>query len=160
MGSALIDFLITLIGLIFVGAIIFMAIDFISTDERFKKIGKFAVGGIIVILFLFAIKGVLFGGGGAGLITPLGMLYFAISVIVILVVWFIIDWFLGWVGGFFPPIGQFMAVIKFVVAACVLIAILVAAADLLVGGSSGAGHFFSNSRGEAPAQNRDLLGSR
>ena len=42
MGSALIDFLITLIGLVFIGAIIFMAIDFISTDDRFKKIGKFA----------------------------------------------------------------------------------------------------------------------
>ena len=51
MGSALIDFLITLIGLVFIGAIIFMAIDFISTDDRFKKIGKFAVGGILVILF-------------------------------------------------------------------------------------------------------------
>jgi hypothetical protein len=76
---------------------------------------------------------------------------------VILVVWFIINWFLGWVGGFFPPIGQFMDVIKFVVGALVLIAILVAAADLLLGGGNGMGHLFSgSSRGEAPAQNRDL----
>jgi hypothetical protein len=153
MGRALIDFLITLVGLIFVGAMIFMAIDFISTDERFKKIGKFAVGGIIVILFLFAIKGVLFGGGTA-MITPLAMLYFAIAVIVILVVWFLIDWFLGWAATFFPPIGQFMQVIKFVVGAVVLVAILISAADLLLGGGTGAGRIFSNM--EPPPQNRDL----
>jgi hypothetical protein len=152
MGAALVDFLITLVGLIFIGAMIFMAIDFISTDERFKKIAKFAVGGIIVILFLFAIKGVLFGGGGAALITPLAMLYFAIAVIVILMVWFLIDWFLGWAAGFFPPIGQFMAVIKFVVGALVLIAILVAAADLLIGGGRAFGSYHSS----PPAQDRDL----
>ena len=156
MGSALIDFLITLIGLVFIGAIIFMAIDFISTDDRFKKIGKFAVGGILVILFLLAIKGVLFGGGAAAILSPLGMVYFAISVIVILVVWFIINWFLGWVGGFFPPIGQFMDVIKFVVGALVLIAILIAAADLLLGGGSGMGRVFGSSRLEPPSQSRDL----
>ena len=106
MGSALIDFLITLIGLVFIGAIIFMAIDFISTDDRFKKIGKFAVGGILVILFLLAIKAVLFGGTAAAILSPLGMVYFAIAVIVILVVWYLINWFLDWAGGFFPPIGS------------------------------------------------------
>ena len=157
MGSALIDFLITLIGLVFIGAIIFMAIDFISTDDRFKKIGKFAVGGILVILFLLAIKGVLFGGGAAAILSPLGMVYFAISVIVILVVWFIINWFLGWVGGFFPPIGQFMQVIKFVVGAVVLIAILVAAADLLLGGGTILGSGLGRHSSLAPPQDRDLM---
>ena len=156
MGSALIDFLITLIGLVFIGAIIFMAIDFISTDDRFKKIGKFAVGGILVILFLLAIKAVLFGGTAAAILSPLGMVYFAIAVIVILVVWYLINWFLDWAGGFFPPIGQFMQVIKFVVGAVVLIAILVAAADLLLGGGAMLGSGFRHSSLEPPPQNRDL----
>ena len=157
MGSALIDFLITLIGLVFIGAIIFMAIDFISTDDRFKKIGKFAVGGILVILFLLAIKAVLFGGTAAAILSPLGMVYFAIAVIVILVVWYLINWFLDWAGGFFPPIGQFMQVIKFVVGAVVLIAILVAAADLLLGGGTILGSGLGRHSSLAPPQVRDLM---
>lgn len=141
-GSGLFDFLIDIVGLVIVGAMIFAALEFIATDARFKKIARLAVGGILVLLFLLAVKGVLFGGAGAAVMTPTGILYFAIAVIVILVVWFIIDLALSWCASVFPPISPFMGAIKFVVAALVLIAILVAAANMLLGGSmlGGVGH--------------------
>lgn len=154
MASSLMDFLIILVGLIIIGAMIFAAIEFIATDPRFKQISRFAVGGILVLLFLYAVKGVLFGGGGGtGLVTPLALLYFAIAVIVILVVWFLIDWALKWLAGVFPPLAPFMSVITFVISALVLIAILVAAADLLVGGGS---RIFTIGQQPIPRQDRDL----
>lgn len=138
MGAALMDFLIALVGLVFIGAIIFMAIDFVSTDPRFKQIAKFAVGAVLVIAFLLDIKAVFFGGGGgAEAITPMNLIYFAITVIVVLVVWYIIVLFLDWAATIFAPLAPFVTAIKFVVSAIVLIVLLGAAANLLFGISLG-----------------------
>lgn len=152
------NLLIALFGLFFIGGLIFMAIEYVATDERFKKIAKFAVGGVLVLLFLYDAVGVLTGSGGAVAITPVALLWFAISVICILLIWYIINWFLDKiVTSWFPAVGGFMEMIKFVIGVLVLLAILVAAADLLVGGG---GRIFNagTSRGDPPAQNRDLLG--
>lgn len=132
-GSGLFDFLIAIVELIIVGAIIFAGLDFILTDERFKKIARLAIGGVLVLAFLFAIKGVLFGGGGAFAISPIGILYFAIGVIVLLVVWYLISMALDFMATFFPPIGPFIVAIKFVVSAIMLIVLLLLAADLMFG---------------------------
>src|ERR1700689_2885744 len=132
-GSGLFDFLIAIVELIIVGAIIFAGLDFIVTDERFKKIARLAIGGVLVLAFLFAIKAVLFGGGGAFAISPVGILYFAIGVIVLLCVWYLINLALDFMATFFPPIGAFMVAIKFVVSAIMLIVLLLLAADLLFG---------------------------
>ena len=132
-GSGLMDFLIVVVGLFIVGAMIFAALEFIATDPRFKKIAQLAVGGVLVLAFLFAVKGVLFGGGGAAGITPSGLIQFAIGVIVLLVVWFIINAVLDWAAGWFPPLAAIMAIVKFVVAAIVLIVLLILAADMLFG---------------------------
>lgn len=132
-GSGLMDFLIVIVGLFIVGAMIFAALEFIATDPRFKKIAQLAVGGVLVLAFLFAIKGVLFGGAGAQVITPSGLIQFAIGVIVLLVVWFIINAVLDWAATWFAPLGPVMAIVKFVVAAIVLIVLLILAADMLFG---------------------------
>jgi len=132
-GSGLFDFVISLFELVIVGVIIFAGLDFIATDERFKKIAKLALGGVIVLAFLFAIKGVLFGGGGAFAITPVGILYFAIGLIILLVVWYLIIIALDAMVGFFPPLAPFMEAIKFVISAIMLIVLLLLAADLLFG---------------------------
>ena len=136
MGSALIDFLITLVGLIFIGAMIFMAIDFISTDERFKKIAKIAVGGVLVVLFMFAIRA-LFGGGGGGMnLTPLGFLLFAIGVILVLIVWYVIDALLGYIAASWAPfLAPVLGIIRFVLAGLMLVVILLIAANVLHIGS-------------------------
>jgi hypothetical protein len=137
-GSGLMDFLIEIIGLLIVGTMIFLAIDFISTDERFKKIGKLAVGGVLLLLFLIAVKGVLFGGGGTA-ISVAGLISFAIGVIVVLVVWFIITRVLGIFLGYMGLTGS-GDIIQFVIGALVLIVILILAANMLLGG--GSGNFF------------------
>jgi hypothetical protein len=146
-GSGLFDFLIVIVALIIIGAIIFAALEFIVTDERFKKIARLAIGGVIVLLLLYAIKGVLFGGGSGLAITPAGLITFAIGVIVLLVVWFLIVWALDWAGRMFPPLESFKEAIKFVVSAVMLIVLLLLAANLLFGASMGVGGY-SPFRGE------------
>ena len=131
-GAGLIDFLIALFGLIIIGAMVFLAIDFVTTDERFKKLAKLAVGGLLVIMFLLDVKAALFGGGRS-FITPMGLITFAIGVIVILVVWIIIDWVLPRVLDWFPPLKPAEAIIRIVISALVLIAILVVAANVFFG---------------------------
>jgi hypothetical protein len=133
-GSGLFDFLIEIVCLIIIGALIFTAIDFITADARFKKIAKLAVGGVLLLMFLVSVKGVLFGGGGAGAITVMGLIYFAIGVIVALVVWIIIDKVLPVLAGWFPPMAPALDIIRIVISAIILIVLLLMAANLLFGG--------------------------
>lgn len=139
-GSALMDFLIAVIGLCLVVYLIFLAIDYIAPDDRFRTIGRFAVGGVALIAFLVAIKGVLFGGGGTlGGVTPTGLIEFAIGLLVVLVVLFIIYY----VVDFLAP-DQFKVPIKYVVGAIALIAILIVAERALFGGGLGFSSFGHN----------------
>lgn len=134
-GSAFMDFVIVLAELIITGALIFAAIDFISTDARFKTIAKLAVGGLLTILFLFAVKGVFFGGGGGIAISPINFLYFAIGVILALVVWLILDRLIDKIG--WAPVAANKDILKFILGAVVLVAILGWAASSLFGVSLG-----------------------
>ena len=146
-GAGLWNFLITIVGLIIIGVVIFTAMDFVVTDERFKKIAKMAVGGVLVLALLYAIGGVLgFGGGGAA-ITPLGLIYFAVGVIVLLVVWYLITKCFDMAVGWFPPLGPLKDIIMFVVSAIMLIVLLLMAANLLFGAALGVGGY-SPFRGE------------
>lgn len=131
-GSALMDFLIAVVGLILVVGLIFLAIDYLAPDERFKKIARWAVGGVALIVFLVAIRGVLFGGGpGMGAFSPNGLIEFAIGLIVVLVVVFIIYAVIDFLAPTFAP------QIKYVVGAIALVAILVVAQRALFGGGLG-----------------------
>ncbi len=131
-GSGLMDFLIAVIGLCGIVYIVFMAIDFIAPDETFKKIARFAVGFVALIVFLIAIKGVLFGGGtGMAAFSAIGMIEFAIALIVLMVVIFIIYR----VVDFFAT--PFSVEIKYVIGAIALIALLVVAERALFGGGLG-----------------------
>jgi hypothetical protein len=130
-GSALMDFLIAVISLCGVVYLVFMAIDMIAPDERFKQLGRFAVGFVALISFLVAIKGVLFGGGGGLTFSAMGMIDFAISVIVLIVVVYIIYMVIDF---FATP---FTVQIKYVVGAIALIVILVVAEKALFGGGLG-----------------------
>jgi hypothetical protein len=132
-GLALFDFIISLIELFICGIIIFAGFDFIDTDERFKKIAKLALGGVIVIAFLFAIRGFFWGGAGAFAITPLSILFFAIGIIFLLVGWYLVLMALDAMVVFFPPLAGFKEALKFVLSAVVLVLMLLLAADLLFG---------------------------
>lgn len=131
MGSALIDFLVTVVVVVGVGALFFLMIDRTAPDATMNKIGKIAIGVVLACVVLLAVKGVLFGGGalvvGAG-----GIITFAIGAIVILVVLFLLDMLLTWLGG---NINATLAnAIKYVVFAIALIALLVLADRSFFGG--------------------------
>lgn len=131
-GSALMDFLIAVVGLCIIVYLIFLALDFIAPDERFKLIARYAVGGTALLVFLVAIKGVLFGGGGGMAITPVAIIEFAIGLIVVMVVLYIIYMVID----FMAP-GNLALPIKYVIGALALIAILVVAERALFGGGLG-----------------------
>ncbi len=135
-GAGLWNFFLTLVELVIVGAIIFAALEFIVTDERFKKIARLAIGGVLVLAFLFSVGAVFgFGGGGgaAFAISPVGLIFFAIGVIVLLVVWYLVLLGIDVIVRWFPPLAAWTDALKFVVSAGVLIVLLLLSADLLFG---------------------------
>lgn len=130
-GSALIDFVITLVVLVGTGALFFIAIDKAAPDPLMNKVGKIAVGVVIAVVLLLAIKGLLFGGG-ALVLSGGSIIGFAIGVIVILVLLFLVDFVLTWLGA---QIGEGVAgVIRYLVFAIALIALLILADRSFFGG--------------------------
>lgn len=134
-GSGLMDFLIAVVGLCIIVYLIFLALDYIAPDERFKLIGRYAVGGVALLVFLVAIKGVLFGGSGAGMaISPRAVIEFAIGLIVVMVVLYIIYMVIDRLAP-----AELAVPIKYVIGAIALVAILVVAEQALFGGGMGLG---------------------
>jgi len=129
-GSGLMSFLISMILLIATGFIFFLVID-----PTLNKIGKIAVGVVLLIVFLLAIQSVLFGGGASAHLEPSGFIWFCISVIAILVVMFIIAAVLDWLAANMGLGAPIVAIVKYVIFAVALIALLVAADQTLMGGS-------------------------
>lgn len=136
-GSALMDFLIAVVGLCIIVYLIFLALDYIAPDARFKQVGRYAVGGAALLVFLVAIKGVLFGGGGGVGATPVGVIEFAIGLIVVMVVLFVIYLAIDRIAP-----AELAVPVKYAIGAIALIAILILAERVLFGGGVG---FVSNS---------------
>jgi hypothetical protein len=131
-GAGLLEFIIAVICLCAIVGMTFFAIPYMSKDITFQKIAKFAVGTVGLLLFIAAVSKVLFGVGAAGLmITPSALLYFAIALLVIMVVVFIINWVIA----FFQV--PFTEPLQFVIGAVALIALLAFAASVLFGGGIG-----------------------
>jgi hypothetical protein len=122
-GSALIDFVITLVVLFGAGALFFVAIDRMSPDAFMNKIAKIAVGVVLTVVFLLAIRGLLFGGASAVAISGGGIIGFAIGLIVILVLLFLVDKALQFFAAYVS--GVLAEIIRYVVFAVALIALLV-----------------------------------
>lgn len=134
-GSGLLGFLITLIVLFAVGAIFFLTIDSVAKNALLAKIAKIVVGCLVLIAFIIAVAGVLgFGGGlSAG---PQGIVIFAVGVLVLIVVLYLVELFLGWLAsnmGLSPPVVE---AIRFVITAVAIIALIMVAGTALIGGGS------------------------
>lgn len=129
-GSALFDFLIALVVLGGAVMLFMYAIDGLSPTPLFTKIAKIAVGVAAVVALLVALKGVFFGGGGIA-ISPSGVIYFAIGIIVVLVVMYLAKLIVEY---FAAPWSE---PILFVIGAIALIALLYLAATALFGGPVG-----------------------
>lgn len=134
-GSGLVQFLVNVVALLAAGGIFFASIDKVAPDAFFARIAKIAIGALLLIAIILVIAAV-FGLAGGISISPLGVVWFAVAVIVAVVVLYIvnmvIDWIAGEAGG-----GAWVVPIKYVLGAIVLIGLLVAAANLLFGYSGG-----------------------
>ena len=83
-----------------------------------------------MLVFLVAIKGVLFGGGAAAMaVSPVGVIEFAIGLIVVMVVLFIIYMAIDRMAP-----AELAVPVKYVIGAIALIAILILAERVLFGG--------------------------
>src|SRR4029077_9138822 len=131
-GSALIDFVIALIVICGTGALFFLTIDRVAPDALLNKIAKIAIGIVLAVVILLAVKSLLFGGGGGPVVSAGGIIGFAIGVIVILVLLFLIDMVLKWLG---TQMGDWLiSIIRYLVFAVALIALLVLADRTLFSG--------------------------
>jgi hypothetical protein len=130
-GSGLVQFLINIIALLGAGAIFFVSIDRVAPDAFFARIAKIAIGVLLLIALIVTIAAV-FGLAGGVSVSPVGIVWFAIAVIIAVVVLYLIilvvDWITQNMGG--APWGP---VVKYVLGAVVLIGLLIAAANLLFG---------------------------
>ena len=96
--AGLVGFIVNLIALLAAGAIFFLSIDKVAPDAFFAKIAKIAIGALLLIALVVTVAGV-FGIGGGGLaVAPLGIIYFAIAVIVAVAVLYIINLVIDWIG--------------------------------------------------------------
>jgi len=131
-GGGLVQFLINIIALFAAGAIFFLSIDKIAPDPFFAKIAKIAIGCLLLIAFIVVIASVFGLAGGAVAISPTGIIWFAIAVIVAVVVLYVVNLIVDWLAANMG-LAPMADVIKYVLGAVVLIALLVAAANLLFG---------------------------
>src|SRR6202451_802989 len=144
-GSSLLGFIITSIVLFAVGAIFFLTIDTVAKNPFLAKIAKIVIGCLILIAFVLAIAGVLGFGGGVSA-SPESIVIFAVGVLVLIVVLYLVELFLGWLAanmGIGQPI---VDAIRFVITVVALIALILVAGSALIGG--GAGSSFFSFRGE------------
>ena len=135
-GSGLLGFLISLIVLFAVGAIFFLAIDRVAKDAFLAKIAKIVIGCLILIAFIIAIAGVLGFGGGGIAASPQAIVTFAVAVLVLVVVLYLIELFLGWLAANMGIGAPIVDAIRFVITVVALIALILVAGSALIGGSS------------------------
>jgi hypothetical protein len=137
-GSGLVQFVVNIIAILAAGGIFFVSIDKVAPDPFFAKIAKIAIGALLLIALVVTVAAV-FGFAGGVSVSPLGIVWFAVAVIIAVVVLYLInlvvDWIASQMGG-----GPWSVPVKYVLGAIVLIGLLVAAANLLFGYRMGSLH--------------------
>lgn len=130
-GSGLVQFVVNVIALLAAGGIFFISIDRVAPDAFFARVAKIAIGALLLIALVVTLAAV-FGLAGGVTVSPLGIVWFAIAVIVAVVILYIVNLIIDWIavnmGG-----GPWVTPVKYVLGAIVLIGLLVAAANMLFG---------------------------
>lgn len=131
--TGLVQFVVNLIALLAAGAIFFISIDRVAPDEFFAKIAKIAIGALLLIALVITVAGVFGLGAVSGVtVSALGIVWFAIAVIVAVAVLYIINIVLDWIGTHMGG-GSWMVPVKYILGVIVLVGLLVSAANLLFG---------------------------
>jgi hypothetical protein len=129
--NALFSLLITLIVLCAAGYMFFLVVDKAAPDATMNKVAKIAVGTVFAVVIILAIKDALLGGGGAAASVG-GIISFAIGIIIILVVLYLLNMFIGFLASLVGA--QLAEVIRVIIFAIILIALLVLVDSTLMGG--------------------------
>lgn len=137
-GSGLVQFLINIVAILAAGGIFFASIDKVAPDEFFARIAKIAIGALLIIALIIAVAAI-FGFATSVTVSPVGVVWFAVAVIVAVVVLYIINLVIDWIAGQAGGSGWVIPV-KYILGAIVLIGLLIAAADLLFGVNIGGFH--------------------
>jgi hypothetical protein len=130
-GSGLVQFIVNIIALLAAGAIFFVSIDKVAVDAFFAKVAKIAIGALLLIALVIAVAAV-FGLAGGITISPVGVVWFAVAVIVAVVILYILNLVLDWIATQMGD-GVWVMPVKYVLGAIVLIGLLLAAANMLFG---------------------------
>lgn len=129
--SELVQFIINIIAILAAGGIFFLSIDKVAPDPFFAKVAKIAIGALLLIALVVTVAAV-FGLAAGIAVSALGIVYFAIAVIVAVVILYILDLIIDWIGGQMGG-GPWLVPVKYVLGAIVLIGLLIAAANMLFG---------------------------
>jgi hypothetical protein len=130
-GSGLVQFIVNIIAILAAGGIFFLSIDKVAPDPFFAKIAKIAIGALLLIALVVTVAAV-FGLAGGVTISPLGIIWFAVAVIVAVVILYIINLVIDWIAANMGG-GVWVTPVKYVLGTIVLIGLLIAAANLLFG---------------------------
>jgi hypothetical protein len=133
-GSSLLGFIISLIVLFAVGTIFFLTIDRVARDAFLARIAKIVIGCLILIAFVLAIAGVLGFGGGGLAASPQSIVVFAVGVLVLVVVLYLVDLFLNWLGPNMGMAPNIVEAVRFIITVVALIALILIAGAALIGG--------------------------
>lgn len=137
-GSGLVTFLVNIIAILAAGGIFMVSIDRVAPDPFFAKIAKIAIGALLLIALVVTVAAV-FGLAGGVVVSPYGIVWFAIAVIVAVVVLYILNLVIDWIAREMagPPDRAagvaWVVPVKYVLGAIVLIGLLIAAANMLFG---------------------------
>ena len=130
-GSGLVQFLISIVALLAAGGIFFLAIDKVAPDDFFARIAKIAIGALLLIALIVTVAAV-FGLATGVTVSPLGVVWFAVAVIVAVAILYIINLVIDWIavnmGG-----GPWVTPVKYILGVIVLVGLLLAAANTLFG---------------------------
>jgi hypothetical protein len=130
--NGLVQFIVNIIAILAAGGIFFVSIDRVAPDAFFAQIAKIAIGALLLIALIVSVAAA-FGLAGGVTVSPLGVVYFAIAVIIAVVILYVINLIIDWIGAQMGGAAPLVGTIKYVLGAIVLIGLLVAAANLLFG---------------------------
>lgn len=130
-GSGLVQFLVNIIALLAAGGIFFFTIDKVAPDAFFAKIAKIAIGALLLIALVLIVAAV-FGLAGGVAISPLGVVWFAIAVIVAVAILYVINLVIDWIAANMSG-GPWVTPVKYILGVIVLVGLLVTAANTLFG---------------------------
>ena len=127
--GALFSFLITLIVVCGAAAMFFIVVDKAAPDPAMNRVAKIAVGVVFAVIIILAIQTVLSGGGAAASVG--NIIGFAIGIIIILVVLYLLDMAIGFIASFTNA--QIAEICRVIIFAIILIALLILVDNTLMG---------------------------